>query len=271
VSDGTPHTHHLSASIALTKSLAAECEISQSEALTAMSHSIFVPILKALLFSNAEPLSIKTIQDVFNRFSQEVQKLEQEVIDDENLLQRRQQLVALKAEFPQMLTAAYIRDALEVLGAKLEAESEVYRLIEGSGGYRLAIIPEYADWVRWLRGQPRPARLSGSVLETLAIIAYRQPITRAQIEAIRGVAADSAISKLTEFELVYVSARADLPGRPAQYNTTEKFLELVGITHLSELPTSDVVNPRTLGEWIHKQTDAQIHMKLTDTDVGLPP
>ncbi|MGA2053068.1 MAG: SMC-Scp complex subunit ScpB, partial [Opitutales bacterium] len=134
----------------------------------------------------------------------------------------------------------------------------------------LAVAPEYAEWVRLLRDAPRPLRLSQAALETLALVAYRQPVTRAEIEAVRGVAADSALTRLLELELVYVSGRADLPGRPIQYATTDKFLELCGVRSLEELPATDVVAPGQLNEWIRRATlPPEEQQMLSDADMGL--
>ena len=102
------------------------------------------------------------------------------------------------------------------------------------------------------------------------MIAYRQPVTRAEIEAVRGVAADSALSRLMELELVFVSGRAELPGRPIQYATTNKFLELCGVRSLEELPATDVVAPGQLNEWIRRATlPLEEQQLLSDADMGL--
>jgi len=104
-------------------------------------------------------------------------------------------------------------------------------------------------------------------METLAIVAYRQPVTRAEMEAIRGVSVDSAVSKLLELELVLVTGRADLPGRPIQYGTTDKFLEFIGVRSIEELPASDVLSPSQITEWFRQSTQQE---DITDKDVGLP-
>ncbi len=121
--------------------------------------------------------------------------------------------------------------------------------------------------MRLLRDDPRPQRLTRAALETLAIIAYRQPVTRAEIEAIRGVNADGAIARLTEKELVFISGRADLPGRPVQFSTTSKFLDFVGVSSIEELPVSDVLSPGQISEWIRRASSPE---EITDKDVGLP-
>lgn len=171
------------------------------------------------------------------------------------------------AEVPTLVTAAQIREAMEGIAAELRAADEVFRLVEGAVGYRLVTHPRYARWVRVLRNEPAPARLSQSALETLAIIAYRQPVTRGEIETIRGVSADAGLNKLLERELVYVPGRADLPGRPLQYGTTDKFLEFVGVKSLVELPSSDVLSPRQIDEWLK---NAMNPTTPGDVEMGLP-
>ena len=113
----------------------------------------------------------------------------------------------------------------------------------------------------------KPPRYSRAVMETLAIIAYRQPVTRPEMEAIRGVSVDSALNRLMELELVAVTGRADLPGRPIQYGTTDKFLDFTGLRTLGELPASDVLSPAQISEWIARATTP---VAVTDADMGLP-
>ena len=171
------------------------------------------------------------------------------------------------AQVPTILTATQIREAMEEISAELEESGQVYSLLQSSSGFKFAISKDYAEWVRLLRNDPRPQRLSRAALETLAIIAYRQPVTRAEIEAIRGVNADGAISRLSEKELIYISGRADLPGRPIQYATTQNFLDYAGINSLDELPASDVLTPGQIAEWIRRAGSGE---EISDTHVGLP-
>jgi segregation and condensation protein B len=121
--------------------------------------------------------------------------------------------------------------------------------------------------VRILRQEPPPVKLSQSAIETLAVIAYRQPVTRGEIETIRGVSAEAGVNKLLERELIYVVGRADSPGRPIQYGTTDQFLEFVGIKSLDELPASDVLSSRQIDEWLKNSESAH---RPNDTDMGLP-
>lgn len=234
-------------------------------------------ILKALLFSTSEWLSIKDIQAVITRFHEEndeskrlKEDSEEEGIASENTSsspEAAQSLMQdLMAQVPTLLTATQIREAMDEIAGELQENAEVYKLLQGPNGFKLSISPEYADWVRLLRNDPRPQKLKQAALETLAIIAYRQPVTRAEIEAIRGVSADSALSRLSDKDLIYIVGRADLPGRPLQYATTSQFLEFVGISSIEELPASDVLSPNQISEWIKRASNPN---SVKNEDVGL--
>jgi len=129
-----------------------------------------------------------------------------------------------------------IRAVLNELQAECEAQRRGVRLVEVAGGYQLRTAKVNADWVKKFLGG-RPARMGKATLETLAIIAYRQPITKAEIEAIRGVDVDGVITTLLERNLVRAVARKDVPGRPFLYGTTAEFLQLFNLKDLTELPT----------------------------------
>jgi Predicted transcriptional regulator containing the HTH domain len=102
-------------------------------------------------------------------------------------------------------------------------QSRAFQLVEKAEGWQLATDPGFAKWVRQLFPAPKPARLSAPALETLAIIAYRQPITRADVEAVRGVNIDGVLQTLMERGLVKIAGRAEIPGRPLLYETTQFF------------------------------------------------
>src|SRR6266508_384612 len=127
-----------------------------------------------------------------------------------------------------------IESTLRELQNEFETENRGIRLVEVAGGYQLRTPKANADWVKKFLGG-RPARMGKATLETLAIIAYRQPITRAEIEAIRGV--DGVIATLLERNLIRAVARKDVPGRPFLYGTTAEFLQLFNLQDLSQLPT----------------------------------
>jgi segregation and condensation protein B len=254
-------------------------------------------ILCAMLLSTSEPLSIKDIQTVITRYHEEIEKAPALPVEGGEAAPEgivvpaeavpswpvatgvpeapaptgQEVMQDLMAQVPTLLTATQIREAMDAIALEMEANNEACRLLQGPTGFRLTVAPEYADWVRLLRDAPKPLKLSQAALETLALIAYRQPITRSEIEAVRGVATDSALNRLLELELVYVSGRADLPGRPIQYATTVKFLEFCGIRSLEELPATDVVSPAQLNEWIRRAIEPESQQELiSDADVGLP-
>lgn len=113
-----------------------------------------------------------------------------------------------------------------------------FQLVEQVNGWQLTTQSAYAVWVRQLYPEGKPSRLSPPALETLAIIAYRQPIMKADIEAVRGVAVDGMIQKLLEAGLIKIAGRAEVPGRPLLYESTQFFLEHFGLKTLDELPNS---------------------------------
>lgn len=129
-----------------------------------------------------------------------------------------------------------IVSVLTDLQAEYEGAGHGIRLVEVAGGYQFRTARENADWVKKLLSG-RPPRMSRATLETLAIIAYKQPITRAEIEAIRGVDVDGVVSTLIERALIRAVARKDVPGRPFLYGTTREFLETFNLKDLTQLPT----------------------------------
>jgi segregation and condensation protein B len=140
-----------------------------------------------------------------------------------------------------------IRSILEELDNELQDNRRGIRLVEVAGGYQLRTAKANADWVKKFLGG-RPARMGRATLETLAIVAYRQPITKAEIEAIRGVDVDGVITTLLERNLVRAVARKDVPGRPFLYGTTPEFLELFNLKDLAQLPTLKEMEEMTLPE-----------------------
>ena len=144
-------------------------------------------------------------------------------------------------------TREEIRAILDELQRELENHHRGVRLIEVAGGFQLRTPKVNADWVKKLLGG-RPARMSRATLETLAIIAYRQPVTKAEIEAIRGVDVDGVVNTLLERGLIRAVARKDVPGRPFLYGTTPEFLQLFNLKDLSHLPTLKEMEEITLPE-----------------------
>ena len=131
-----------------------------------------------------------------------------------------------------------LRAALNELEADCRDPSRVYELRETASGWQLVTKAGFAPWLRQLFPEFRSARLSSPALETLAIIAYRQPITRADIEAVRGVAVDGVVQTLLDRGLIKIAGRAEVPGRPLLYETTQHFMDHFGLRNLDELPNS---------------------------------
>jgi segregation and condensation protein B len=133
-------------------------------------------------------------------------------------------------------TRGDVTRALASLQQRYESEKRGFRIAQVAGGYQLRTAPEHTEYVRRLLRQ-RPVRLTRPMLETLAIIAYKPSVTRAEIESIRGVDVDSTLSTLLERRLIRIAGRKEAPGRPLLYATSREFLEVFGLNDLSELPT----------------------------------
>lgn len=219
-------------------------------------------------------MSIKDIQKVFTKFHEQAELLpEIEPALPEEAEENSVEHPFLEAEgmptsdVPSLVTAGQIRESIDRIAAELDERDEVYRLVERHNGFVLVTAPSVGEWIRLLRDEPRPLKLTQSALETLAVIAYRQPVIRSEVEKIRGVSIDSALSRLLERDLVQIVGRADLPGRPIQYGTSEAFLEFVGVKTVEELPASDVLSPRQIDEWLH---DVSNQREVTEKEMGLP-
>jgi segregation and condensation protein B len=129
-----------------------------------------------------------------------------------------------------------IRDALTSLAEEYESGKRGFFLAEVAGGFQVRTRPEYGQWVRRLK-ETRPARLSRAAMETLSIVAYKQPVLRSDVEYLRGVDCGGTLRTLLERGLIRILGRKDLPGRPIIYGTTRQFLELFDLKDLNELPS----------------------------------
>jgi segregation and condensation protein B len=182
-------------------------------------------VIEALLFSAQKPLSTKEIVDLLHNAGAE------DELSPNEFAKARQ---------------AEVASAIEQLKVEYIQHEHGFQLVEKAEGWQLASDPTYSQWVRGLFPTPKPARLSSPALETLAIIAYRQPITRADVEAVRGVTIDGVLQTLMERGLVKISGRAEIPGRPLLYETTEFFLDHFGLRNLDELPNVAELRTRYL-------------------------
>ena len=182
-------------------------------------------VIEALLFSAQKPLSIREIAAAIKGAGAE----------DE----------LSPNEFAQT-SEAEVAGALQELKIEYIEQTRAFQLIEKAEGWQLATDQAYAGWVRQLFPAPKPARLTAPALETLAIIAYRQPIARADVEAVRGVTIDGVLQTLMERGLVKIGGRAEVPGRPLLYETTQFFLDHFGLRTLDELPNVEELRKRYL-------------------------
>ncbi|MCS7189250.1 MAG: SMC-Scp complex subunit ScpB [Bacteroidia bacterium] len=172
-------------------------------------------IIESFLFVNSEPISSSTLQKAL-------------------------ECVLHRTVSPEEMSAA-----LQELKRRYAPTS--LELLEIGGGYALRTRPAYGELVAEFLGFRNPIKLSKPLLETLAVIAYHQPITRAMINHLRGVQSDYAVERLLELELIEPAGRASLPGKPLAYRTTRRFLELLGVNSLEELPQpEDFVNTASL-------------------------
>ncbi len=155
--------------------------------------------------------------------------------------------------------------AIGHLNAIYEETGRAFCLVERPAGWRIMSRAEFSPWVRELFPDKKPARLTPSALETLAIIAYRQPITKSSIEAVRGVSVDGPVSALMDRNVIRIAGRADLPGRPLLYETTDVFLEHFGIKTVDELPNASELRSVKLPEpeaITTPATDPQAELRL---------
>src|SRR5213595_1425587 len=182
-------------------------------------------VVEALLFSAQKPLSIRELAAVIKGAGAE----------DE----------LSPNEFARA-TESEIAAALEQLKIEYTQEQRAFQIVEKAEGCQLVTDPAFARWVRQLFPAPKPARLTAPALETLAIIAYRQPIIRADVEAVRGVSIDGVLQTLMERGLVKIAGRAEIPGRPLLYETTQFFLDHFGLRALDELPNVEELRTRQL-------------------------
>jgi len=137
------------------------------------------------------------------------------------------------------LTVAAVREAIQSLRDVYEANERAFQIYELGDGFQLLTRPEFASYLERFDSVPRSPYLSGAALETLAIVAYRQPIGRIEIEEVRGVSASSVLRTLTDWELIDVVGRGEGLGRPLLYGTTQKFLDHFGLKDLDELPAPE--------------------------------
>ena len=184
-------------------------------------------VIEALIFASPEPVSWEKISAV-------IQESEDELVLDKKV----------------------IREIVDQLNTRFEENDLSFRIEETGGGYTFTTQPRYHPWLSIYQHENAYRRLSQPAIETLAIVAYRQPITKPEVDSIRGVDSGYILRQLLEKMLVKVAGRADSPGKPLLYKTTNHFLKHFGINSVSELP-----KPREIDE-ILKDDDMAEHRRL---------
>lgn len=221
-------------------------------------------IVEALIFASPEPITAKAL----------ARCVRNKIDDDQRAAEEAAEEGAPPAELdldPSILKAKAedIESAIADLNAAYEDEGRTFRLVDGPSGWRMYTETEYAEWVRELFPGQKPAKLSPPALETLAIIAYRQPIIKADIEAVRGVSVDGVLQKIIDRGLVKLVGRAEVPGRPLLYGTTELFMEHFGVKEIDDLPNAAELRTIPLpnadgGEQNPKETEKQMALAASN-------
>ncbi len=223
-------------------------------------------ILESLLIASQEPLS-----------SEEIARLiRARVAEAEDVLIRETEEGTTPTPLPEWLTAFaqitpdQVTEVILSLNQHYAETARAFTILERPKGWKIYTRSDYGDFVRHLFPGRKPERLSGPAMETLAIIAYRQPITKAAIEAVRGVSCDGMIQKLLDRDLVRIGGRADLPGRPLLYLTTDLFFEHFGITSIDELPNASELRRIKLPEPTTETKPEESEAELPLDDAGTP-
>ena len=147
------------------------------------------------------------------------------------------------AELLDLDSTKPIRKAIKSLNDQYESAGRSFRVEQVAGGYQILTLPEFGDALKKMHQKEADAKLTKAALETLAIVAYKQPVLRADVEAIRGCACGETIRSLMEKHLVKIAGRAEEPGRPILYGTTKRFLELFGLNNIRDLPQPESKKP----------------------------
>jgi len=201
-------------------------------------------IIEALLFASDEPLSPRQMLDIF--------------------------AILAEGEKPRRIDQEMILACIEELNGDYQHSGRPFHIVKIAGGYLFATLPKFGVWLGKMLKEKSRRKLSMALLETLAIIAYKQPVTKPEIEAIRGVNADYVLHSLLERNMIAIIGRAATPGRPLLYGTTKEFLKHFGINDLSDLP-----KPREIDELmaeaefeVEKQMLKDLEAKRAAADVG---
>jgi segregation and condensation protein B len=187
-------------------------------------------------------------------------------------LSRQPQTSRKLAELAGLADGTKARTLVRTLNRRYDAHGSAFRVEEVAGGFQLMTRAKFAPWLRRLYPAAPEVRLSPPAMETLAVVAYRQPVLRAEIEAIRGVQSGEVLRQLIERDLVRIAGRSEQLGRPFLYGTTKQFLQVFGLRHLDELPRADVLRSRepmaTSGGDIQNRSDSNIPNQSNPSQVA---
>ncbi len=175
------------------------------------------PILESLIFVSESPVRLETLVEILPELGKEA-----------------------------------ILEGIHLIQTEYEEDSKGMELVEVSGGYQFRTKPKWAEWVHRLK-KSKAVKLSRSALETLAIVAYRQPVIRPTIEEIRGVDSGWVLRTLLEKDLIKITGRKEIPGRPIVYGTTKTFLGLFSLNALSDLPIPKEIQPPPMAEEVSEE------------------
>ncbi|MCF6312290.1 MAG: SMC-Scp complex subunit ScpB [Verrucomicrobiales bacterium] len=219
-----------------------------------------VQIVEAIIFASPDPVTAQDVARALRRTAKATLAAEEEaaalIAEAGQDTEAEEQAAAAKKkkgrrkkekvkepsetdpEVLQKISGNAVCEIIDEINETYNATGRPMHLQEGPSGWRFYTRSEYAHYIRGLMPEVKPERFSGPAMETLAIIAYRQPITKADIEAVRGVSVDGVLNKIIDKGLVKIAGRAELPGKPLLYETSETFLEHFGIKNIDDLPNS---------------------------------
>lgn len=186
-------------------------------------------IVESLIFASEEEITSKQIKEVLDGFGQKASVNE-------------------------------IDKTIDILNEEFAENNKPYSIIKIAGGYQFSTRKEFSFYIGKLFTEKQKKKLSVSAIETLAVIAYKQPITRSEIEFVRGVNVDYIVNSLLERDLITISGRADSPGRPILYSTTKNFLKILGLNSLEDLPKLKEINDILKNENVEGITEADIEL-----------
>ena len=191
-------------------------------------------IVESLLIASQQPLGADDLAKFIRARVAEIEDAKAREAEE------GKEVVAMTEDYRALasVTSEMVMEAIEDLNRSYDETGRSFKIMERSTGWKIFTKLEYGEFIRQMFPGRKPERLSGPAMETLAIIAYRQPVTKAAIEAVRGVACDGMIQKLLDRDLIRIGGRADLPGRPLLYETTDLFFEHFGIRSIDDLPNS---------------------------------